>query len=87
MRFVPVEKIPEINYPDGEKKCIYKPIRKYIEEFMKIGIKIAKVELNDDEYRDYESARVVFSNAVKRHCFPIDVVIRNKEVYLVRRDI
>lgn len=55
-------------------------------EFMNMGIKTAVVRFDEHEYKDNKSCHTSLYRSAKRHAFPIDVVMRNGEIYLVRRD-
>ena len=56
-------------------------------EFMGMGIKVAKVDLTQYNYRSPMVAAQVMGRSVKYHGQPIDVVRRRDEVFLVRRDL
>lgn len=78
MKFVKVNEVPEV------KK--YHHLKDYFEGFMDSNIKIAKVELNNGDYTSTACARTVLYAAIKRHGFPINIMKRGDEIYLVRRD-
>lgn len=86
MTFVKVDALPE-SYARGSRRASRKPLIKYLEAFMKMNIKIARVKLAPGEYACPEYARVPIQNAVTRSALPINVYFRQGDVYLVRRDI
>ena len=80
MKFVEVKEVPV------KKKRSYKgELRDYLQEFMKMNLKSVKVE--DHGYKTSNSAYKALHKATKYWVLPIDVVTRNGELYLVRRDI
>jgi hypothetical protein len=80
MKFVEVKEVPE-----KKKRTNRGVLRDYLQEFMKMNLKAVKVE--DHGYKSANAAYKSLNAATKRWVFPIDVVIRNGEVYLIRRDI
>lgn len=79
MKFKQVEAIPG--------KCSEKrTLRNNWEEFMRMNVKMVKVELAPDEYKSPTVARGVFAVSIKRYGYPIDARLRNGEIYLIRRD-
>ena len=87
MTFVPVEKIPEKSWVSKYDRAENKRTRVYLEEFMKMGVKYALVDVMYDEYSSMESCEATLRQCVKRQGYPIDVKTRDGEVYLARRDI
>lgn len=82
MQFVKFEgKIPEI------KRIHRKNLKGYFDEFMSTNIKVAKVMLNEGEYKDVVVARNVLNRSVVNHGYPITVRRVGKEIFLIRRDI
>lgn len=59
----------------------------YLEEFVNMNVKFAKLEFHAGEYSRIESARQSIHQSVRTHGFPIKVCVRNRELYLVRKDI
>lgn len=53
---------------------------------MTMNMKIARVSWDEMEYTGPISCYNAFRLATKRHVYPIDVRMRNGEIYLVRRD-
>lgn len=84
MTFIEVKEMPDTL----KKKCGKKGVLKSkLDKFMAMGIKTAKVVWSDHDYTNPMSCYNAFRVAVQRHVFPINVYMRNGEVYLVRRDI
>ena len=86
MKFVVVEKLPDID-KDFSNAATKKKMKDYLDEFMKMNVKIVRVEYYSDEYKNIESAHVGFTKAAKRAGYPINACRRNGDLYLVRRDI
>jgi hypothetical protein len=80
MKFVEVKEVP--NMLRGRR---YR-LTNYWEEFMKMNVKVVKVDLSEHEYSSIKVARTTFIASIKRGGYPIDVALRKNEVYLVRRD-
>lgn len=78
MKFVEVEKVP------GLQK--YHPLKSKWDEFMAMNVKVAKVDLDENEYSNIEVARATMAISVKRMGYPITVTRRQNEIYLIRRD-
>lgn len=57
------------------------------DEFMSMNVKYAKAELEVGEYSSPTVARSVWACSIKKFGYPIDVKLRGKDIYLVRRDI
>ena len=64
----------------------YNPLGKYLEEFMRMNVKVARVDLSEREYASPRGCQTTLHTAIKRRAMPIKAVMRNKEVYLVRTD-
>lgn len=62
-------------------------IRSQIEEFMAMNVKVAKVTWTSIEYKDYKSCYQALHKAVDRGGYPVQVLTRNEEVYIIRKDI
>jgi hypothetical protein len=84
MRFVEVTEIPAKVERGGRKKgeMIYR-----LRKFMDSDVKIVKIEFTLEDYIGPASCYQSYRQAIKRHVLPIDVKIRNGDVYLIRRDI
>ena len=78
MKFVQVEMVPG----KGENHKLNAAWK----EFMSMNVKIAKAELDVGEYASPTVARGVWAISIKRFGYPIDLKLRNGEIYLVRRD-
>lgn len=82
MRFVEVDEIPE-----RVQRKLYRKISPMLDDFMEASIKYARVETKHD---DWSTCGVMYRdlrNAVKNRGYPIQVVQRNGDVYLARKDI
>lgn len=79
MKLVQVEAIPE-----GRARHSLNAAWK---EFMGMNVKVAKAELDVDEYKSVEVAATVWTASIKRFGYPITVTRRNNEIYLIRRDL
>lgn len=78
MKFVEVKEVPD------KKK--YHPLKSRWDEFMAMNVKVAKVDLDEREYKSVEIARATMALSIKRLGYPITVTRRNGEIYLIRRD-
>ena len=82
MKLIIVEELPKIR----KHKYSYAEMQAKFEEFMKLGVRLAKVEFAEGEYSSIISARNVMARSAKTHGFPIKVMMRNYEVYFERLD-
>ena len=82
MTFVPVEKLPE-----KQKNVAFHNGKAYLEEFMRMGVKYARVDLLPGEYCTVDTGYHALMNIVKWHAFPITVKTINGEIYLIRKDL
>ena len=83
MKFIEVTELPEPNVHVRRPNSV---IYDELDRFMAMNVKMAKVADNDlypSTFNCYSALRSV----VKWHVMPIDVKLRNNEVYLIRRDI
>lgn len=55
-------------------------------EFMKMNVEAVKLSFGKNEYKNSHSAYTTYHKAVRRFAFPVRVVMRKGEVYLVRTD-
>lgn len=78
MKFVEVKEVPD------QKK--YHELKSKWEEFMAMNVKVAKVDLDEEEYKSPEVAARTMMLSIKRFGFPITVTRRRNEIYLIRRD-
>lgn len=79
MKFVEVKEVPNQRYGRHD-------IRSYMKEFMAMNIKVAKIELNVNDYKYPKYAASSFAECIKREGLPVNVCMRKDEVYLIRRD-
>ena len=82
MYFVEVEELPKKASRTGAKG----ELKSKLEQFMGMRVKIAKLVLDDCDYVCPTSAYCSFTDACEYWALPIDVKMRNGEVYLVRTD-
>lgn len=87
MTLVPVEKLPKRNTRCSEKQVIQKPIQAYLAEFMKMDSKYVKVLYTSSDYANVDSAVMALRSGVKVSGFPISVIRRYDNVYLIRKDL
>lgn len=78
MKFVEVDKVP------GLQK--YHALKSKWEEFMAMNVKVAKVDLDENEYKSHDVAARTMTLSIKRYGYPITVTRRRNEIYLIRRD-
>lgn len=83
MKITAVDAIPKRDY---RKKRWDTKIFWYLEQFMKLGCKCAKVELEEGEYANVTVAASCIRGSVIHYDFPIRVVVVNQELYLERFD-
>lgn len=55
-------------------------------EFISMNIKVARVDLDPDDYKSVNVAANVLRNGVRRHAVPIKVKMSDGEIYFVRTD-
>lgn len=79
MKLTVVDKVPE-------KRCARKNIVGYLDEFMKMNVKVVKVEFNKKEYKQIQGCQSSFSKAIKKNGYPVIATQKNKELYLIRND-
>ena len=82
MYFVEVEELPKKATRTGKKG----ELKTRLDQFMDMRVKIAKLILDDCDYICPVSAYASYADACEYWAFPIDVKMRNGEVYLVRTD-
>lgn len=63
-----------------------KNLKCFFEEFMSSNVEIAILEFNEKEYKSLDIARESLAQSVKRYGFPITVMKRKDQVFLIRRD-
>lgn len=80
MHFVEVKEIPPTRV---NLKCKFE---ERLERFMRLNIKCAKVVYDINDYSSATACLISFRRASVMHGFPVDVKMRNGEVYLIRRD-
>lgn len=79
MRFTEVKEVPTARRRSSL-------LVKELEEFVRMGVETVKVTYRPDEYCSPVSCYSTLRRAAKREQLPINVVVTNGEVYLVRTD-
>lgn len=79
MTFTKVEKVPKVRRPKHRLVAFF-------EQFMAENIKVAQVKFNEHDYKNATSAQNNLHRAARNHGFPIKVMKRGEEIYLVRTD-
>lgn len=79
MKFTEVKEMPK-------GRTSPKALDVYFEEFMRMDVKIAKVDFTEHKYVSPEVAARTLYTSAKRRGYPIDVHKRDGEVYFVRKD-
>ena len=75
MRFTYVEEVPN--------KRTYNNLKDELERFVQSGLKVARVDFQEGEYKDGHSAANCLRSAIKRHLYNgIKVFERGGNVYL-----
>lgn len=69
-----------------KKRRKKKKLRVFLYGFMRMGVKSAKVEFNDQDYVNSRSAYASLYKAIKRGGYPIDIHMIDYEIWLERRD-
>ena len=75
-----------IECKDGLPRIERNRLKYVFMEFMRMNIKVAKVDFKEREYKNTTIAYHTLHRACKRHAVPITVRMRNGEVYMVRTD-
>ena len=81
MTFVVVDKIPEKAKRRANEQVEQKPVRKYIEEFMAMGVKCARVVIHHGDYKNNQCAYMALRAAVKISGLAVKVVKRGDDIY------
>lgn len=79
MKAVAVNCIPE-------KKSGYHKLQSFLEDFMLMNTKFAKIELEVGEYASPTVARSCVAIAAMRRKHPVKVRLRGNDIYLLRTD-
>lgn len=59
---------------------------KYFEEFMRMDVKVVKVDFTDHKYASLNNAARTLKVSATRRGYPIDVHNRDGQIYFVRTD-
>lgn len=80
MRFIKYEgEIP------GAKRA-YNKLKRYFEGFIRSNYKVAKIELEEGEYKSSEIAVGTLKKAAKRYDYPVELFRRGDEIFIIRTD-
>lgn len=71
---------------DGVPKRENFKLSRYFDEFMNMNSKTARVDLDKDDYKSAKVAYGVLRTSIKRHGYPIKVLLRGSDIYFVRTD-
>lgn len=55
-------------------------------EFVRMNVKVVRIDLEENEYASVTVARSVIGSACKRWCVPVKTKVRDGILYLVRTD-
>ena len=83
MIFIEIEELPETERRIAHE---YKRNKEYFEKFMAMNVKFAWVIFEPHEYVNTLSARLTLRRSCRRFGYPIDVCVRNDDLYFVRTD-
>ena len=87
MKFVEVKDDPRLK-PVGSYRYKYRhDLQGFLDRFMASGVKFAKVEYTPQDYGDSSRACTSIYAAAKKSGYPIETLVRDSTVYLVRTDI
>lgn len=83
LRITPVEELPKnIRTPSQSHDLV-----KIFDEFMGMSCKFAKVHIDRDDYACIHKCADSFRSAVLNYKYPINITIRQGDLYLVKKDI
>lgn len=74
------------NVPEWFRRPRYK-LEAVFEEFMRMNVKVVKVDLKEGEYKTPKAAYTVLYKAAKRYAVPVKVHKRADDIYFERTDI
>lgn len=83
MIFIEIEELPKT-----EKRIVheYKNCKEYFEQFMAMNTKVAWAVFEPHEYVNTLSACLTLKRSCRRFGYPIEVCVRNDDLYFVRTD-
>lgn len=81
MRVIEVGRIPEKKHR-GHKHNLYGVLDKFVE----LNVKCGKIEFEDADYSNINSAYTNLSQSARYGGFKVDVIRRCDEIYLMRTD-
>ena len=79
-KFIKVDGVPEV------RRKQYNNLKADWQEFMDMGVKVAKIDMAQYNYKSLLTGYQVMMKSIRRHGFPIDIMKRGEEIFLVRRD-
>lgn len=79
MKFVEVKDVPGLK--------VNHRLKDMWDEFMASNMKMAKVNLDEGEYSSVVVAASVMAVSIRRYGYPIRLIRRGDEIYLIRKDI
>ena len=79
MKFTQVNAVPK-------GRTSPKSLDKYFEEFMRMDVKVVKVDFTDHKYKSPNIAARTLQVSAERRGYPINVHNRDGEIYFVRTD-
>lgn len=71
---------------DGLPKRENHKLNLLLQEFVRMNVKVARIDLDEHEYASVAVARGVIGVACKRWCVPVKPKVRDGVLYLVRTD-
>ena len=81
MQLIPIDRLP------GRKaNCRYKNLRHFINNFMRMNEKYVRLDYASSEFTNVYSAKVSFNRMIRLYNYPMQAVVINSELYLIRTD-
>lgn len=87
MRLVEVDVLPAKNRKGRDRIGKNHKLYDFLDEFIDMGVKVAKVELEESDYHSVDHAINSLTDSIRHHRYPIKVVRRGDDIYFVRKDI
>ena len=82
MNLIPIERLP-----CRKANCRYKNLRHFLNNFMRMNVKNVRLEYSPGEFANIYSAKVSFNRMIRIHNFPMQAIVINNDLYLVRTDL
>lgn len=86
MHLVEVDVLPIRNRKGRERCGKNHDLYDLFDKFIEMGVKVAKIEFDARDYHSVTHAVSSISGSAREHKYPIKVVRRGDNVYLVRKD-